>query len=75
MTDEELKQRVAEFFADRFVDVRLLLPHDSGATLSALYESGAPISAREDGADGVLVTARLPQRLVSRYERYRAADP
>jgi len=69
-----LKQRVAEFFADRFVDVRLLLPHDSGATLSALYESGAPISAREDGADGVLVTARLPQRLVSRYERYRADD-
>jgi GTPase len=69
-----LKQRVAEFFADRFVDVRLLLPHDSGSTLSALYESGAPISAREDGADGVLVTARLPQRLVSRYERYRADD-
>ena len=69
-----LKQRVAEFFADRFVDVRLLLPHDSGATLSALYESGAPISAREDGAEGVLVTARLPQRLVSRFERYRADD-
>jgi GTP-binding protein HflX len=67
-----LKQRVAEFFADRFVDVRLLLPHDSGATLSALYESGAPISEREDAAEGVLVTARLPQRLVSRYERYRA---
>jgi GTPase len=71
---EGLKQRVAEFFADRFVDVRLLLPHDRGAALSALYESGAPISAREDGADGVLVTARLPQRLVSRFERYRADD-
>jgi GTP-binding protein HflX len=71
---DTLKQRVAEFFSDRFVDVRLLLPHDSGSTLSALYESGAPISAREDGAEGVLVTARLPQRLVSRYERYRADD-
>jgi GTP-binding protein HflX len=69
---DELKQRVAEFFADRFVDVRLLLPHDRGSALSALYESGAPITAREDGADGVLVTARLPQRLVSRFERYRA---
>jgi GTP-binding protein HflX len=71
---DQLKQRVAEFFADRFVDVRLLLPHDRGAALSALYESGAPITAREDGADGVLVTARLPQRLVSRFERYRADD-
>jgi GTP-binding protein HflX len=71
---DDLKQRVAEFFADRFVDVRLLLPHDRGAALSALYESGAPITAREDAPDGVLVTARLPERLVSRFERYRADD-
>jgi GTPase len=69
---EQLKQRVAGFFADRFVDMRLLMPHDRGAALSELYETGAPIIAREDAADGVLVTARLPQRLVSRFERYRA---
>jgi GTPase len=69
---EQLKQRVAEFFADRFVDMRLLMPHDRGAALSELYETGAPIIAREDAADGVLVTARLPQRLVSRFEPYRA---
>jgi GTP-binding protein HflX len=71
---EQLKQRVAAFFADRFVDMRLLVPHDRGAALSELYETGAPIIAREDAADGVLVTARLPQRLVSRFERYRADD-
>jgi GTP-binding protein HflX len=71
---EQLKQRVAAFFADRFVDMRLLMPHDRGAALSELYETGAPIIAREDAADGVLVTARLPQRLVSRFERYRADD-
>jgi GTP-binding protein HflX len=71
---EELKRRVAAFFADRFVDMRLLMPHDRGAALSELYETGAPIIAREDAADGVLVTARLPQRLVSRFERYRADD-
>ena len=69
---DELKQRVAEFFSDRYVDMRLLLPHDRGAALSALYETGAPITAREDAADGVLVTARLPQRLVSRFESFRA---
>ena len=34
--------------------------------------SGAPITSREDRADGVLVTARLPRRLVCRYEAYRA---
>src|SRR6476619_5852290 len=70
-----LKQRVAEFFAGRFVDVQLLLPHSSGAELSALYESGAPITAREDSAEGVLVSARLPQRLVSRFAAYRADAP
>src|SRR3954466_13517743 len=71
---DELKVRVAEFFADRYVDMRLLLPHDRGAALSALYETGAPIPPREDAADGVLVTARLPQRLVSRFEPFRADD-
>jgi GTP-binding protein HflX len=71
---EQLKQRVAAFFADRFVDMRLLMPHDRGAALSELYGTGAPIIAREDLPDGVLVTARLPHRLISRFERYRADD-
>jgi GTP-binding protein HflX len=69
---DELKARIAEFFADRYVDVSLLLPHDRGAELSALYESGAPISSRVDQAEGVLVNARLPRRLLPRYEAYRA---
>jgi GTP-binding protein HflX len=68
---DELQRRVAEFFADRYIDVRLLVPHDNGAALSALYESGAPITSREDVPDGVLVTARLPRRLVSRFDAYR----
>ena len=71
---EELKSRVATFFADRYVDMRLLLPHDRGAALSELYQSGAPITAREDCPDGVLVTARLPARMVGRYDAYRADD-
>jgi GTP-binding protein HflX len=69
---DELKRRVAGFFAERYVDVRLLVPHDRGAALSALYETGAPITSREDSADGVLVTARLPRRLVNRFESFRA---
>jgi len=69
-----LKQRVAEFFADRYVDVQLLLPHDHGRELSALYETGAPITSREDSAAGVLVSARLPRRLLTRFEAYRADE-
>jgi GTP-binding protein HflX len=69
---DDLKTRVAEFFADRYVDVRLLLPHDRGGELSALYETGAPITSREDSPEGVLVSARLPQRLVERFADYRA---
>jgi GTPase len=68
---DELKQRVAEFFADRYVDVRLLVPHEDGGELSALYRTGAPITAREDAAEGVLVTARLPRELIGRFAAYR----
>ena len=67
----ELKQRIAEFFSGRYVDVRLLVPHGQGGELSALYATGAPITAREDGAEGVLVTARLPREMVGRFAAYR----
>jgi GTP-binding protein HflX len=68
---DELKHRIAEFFAGRYVDVRLLVPHADGGELSALYSTGAPITAREDAAEGVLVTARLPRDLVGRFAAYR----
>ena len=68
---DELKHRIAAFFSDRYVDVRLLVPHGEGGELSALYSSGAPITAREDAAEGVLVTARLPRDLVGRFAAYR----
>jgi GTP-binding protein HflX len=68
---EELKHRIAEFFADRYVDVRLLVPHEDGGELSALYRTGAPITASEDAAEGVLVTARLPRELIGRFAAYR----
>jgi GTPase len=68
---DQLKQRIAEFFADRFVDVRLLMPHTSGSDLSALYSSGAPITDRQDSERGVLVSARLPRALLARFADYR----
>jgi len=68
---DELKRRVADFFSSRYVDVRLLVPHAEGSELSALYSTGAPITAREDAAEGVLVTARLPRDMIGRFAAYR----
>jgi GTP-binding protein HflX len=71
---EELKSRVAERFADRFEPVRLLIPYDEGARLSELYALGAPIEQREDTPDGVLVVARLPRHVLTRYAPFLIAD-
>jgi GTPase len=70
----ELRERIAQRFADRFEDVRLLLPYDEGGKLAELYALGAPIDEREDSEEGVLVRARLPQREVRRFARYLVAD-
>jgi GTP-binding protein HflX len=71
---EELKARIAERFASRFETVRLLLPYEDGGRLSELYALGAPIEAREDTPDGVLVVARLPRHELRRYAPYLIAQ-
>jgi GTP-binding protein HflX len=71
---DALRERIAARFSDRYEDVRLLLPYDEGGKLAELYELGAPIDEREDGEDGVLVRARLPQREVRRFARYLVAE-
>jgi GTPase len=71
---DELRERIAERFAGRYEDVRLLLPYEEGGKLAELYALGAPIDEREDSAEGVLVRARLPQREVRRFAEYLVAD-
>jgi GTP-binding protein HflX len=71
---EDLRARIAERFADRYEDVRLLLPYEEGGKLAELYALGAPIDEREDGEDGVFIRARLPRREVRRFARYLVAD-
>ena len=61
---DELRERIAERFADRFEDVRLLLPYEDGAKLAELYALGAPIDERETEETACYVRARLPQREV-----------
>jgi GTP-binding protein HflX len=70
----ELRERIAALFASRFEDVRLLVPYDQGAALSALYALGAPIDERRDTGDGVLIRAKLPPRDVRRFADYLVAD-
>ncbi len=67
---DDLKARIAERFADRFDEVRLLVPYDEGRVLSDLYALGAPIDERTDTEAGVMVRARLPHRDVRRFVQY-----
>ncbi len=71
---DELRARIAERFAERFEQVRLFVPYDEGDKLSELYALGAPIEERIDGAQGVVVRARLPRSEVRRFARYLVAD-
>ena len=70
---EALKARIANRFADRFEQVRLLVPYDEGRVLSDLYALGAPIDERTDTEQGVMVRARLPHREVRRFAPYLVA--
>jgi len=71
---EELRGRIAARFADRFEQVRLLIPYEDGGKLNELYDLGAPIDDRSDLAEGVLVRARLPRRELRRFAAYLIAE-
>jgi GTP-binding protein HflX len=67
---DELRAHIAEFFAERFELVRLLVPYADGARLNELYALGTPIEEREDTAEGVMVLAHLPRRELPRFIPY-----
>jgi GTP-binding protein HflX len=71
---DELRNRVAERFGERFEPVRLLIPYDEGARLAELYALGAPVDERADRPEGVFVRARLPRREVRRFAPYLIAE-
>ncbi len=72
---DELRARIAERFAPRFVPVRLLIPHAEGRVLADLYATGAPIEERVDRPDGVLLIARLPRAELARHARFLVSEP
>ena len=64
-----LGERVQEAFARTLRDVELLVPYDEGRRLAELYELADGLE-REETADGVRVTARVPASVAARYERF-----
>ncbi len=72
---DELRARIAERFAERFVPVRLVVPHDEGRVLAQLYELGAPIEERVDRPDGVYLVAKLPRSELTRLAPYLVSEP
>jgi GTP-binding protein HflX len=71
---DQLRVRIADHFAERFEEVRLLVPYDEGARLAELYSLGAPIEERKDTAEGVFIRARLPRRDLVRFAPFMIAD-
>ena len=71
---EELRERLAHRFDERFESVRMLLPYDQGARLAELYALGAPIQERVDQPEGVFIRAHLPRRELPRFAPYLLAE-
>jgi GTP-binding protein HflX len=71
---DELRERIADRFADRYEAVHLFVPYEDGAKLAELYELGAPVDEREDRASGVFLRARLPRRELRRFARFLVAE-
>jgi GTP-binding protein HflX len=71
---DTLRARIAERFAERYEDVRLLIPHEQGAKLAELYDLGAPIEERRDEPEGVFVRAKLQRRDAVRFAPFLIAE-
>jgi GTPase len=64
-----LGERVQEAFARTLRAVELLVPYDEGRRLAELHELADGLE-REETAEGVRVTARVPASVAARYERF-----
>jgi GTP-binding protein HflX len=70
----DLTDAVEREFAKRLRAVELLIPFSEGARLAELHEIAGDL-VREDTAEGVRVTARLPAPVADRYARFQVPAP
>jgi GTP-binding protein HflX len=66
---ETLIERIEDEFARTLRDVELLIPYNEGTHLAELHELAGDLE-REETAAGVVVRARLPAGVASRYDRF-----
>jgi GTPase len=66
---EELGEAIADAFERSLQDVELLVPFSEGQTLSELHDVAGDLE-REDTAEGVRVSVRLPAVVAERFDRY-----
>jgi GTPase len=66
---DELTTRIEEEFTRTLRDVELLLPYREGGRLAELHLLAGDLE-REDTAEGVRVSARLPATIAARFERF-----
>jgi GTP-binding protein HflX len=71
---EVLTDRIEDEFARSLHEVELLIPFDEGSWLAELHEIAGDLE-REETADGVRVSARLPATVAARYSRFALARP
>jgi GTP-binding protein HflX len=70
---DELRDRLAAFFAHSLRPVRLLIPYAEAGVIARLRGAAADI-VQESTAQGIVVTARLPEAVAARYDSYSIAD-
>lgn len=66
---ERLIEVIEQAFAERAPVLSLVIPYSDGRALTELYRLDAELS-REDAADGVHITARIPHERVGHFSQY-----
>ena len=61
-----LRDRIGDVFEESLREVELLLPYSEGGMLAELHELAGDLE-REDGAEGVVVRARIPAAVAHRF--------
>jgi GTPase len=69
---ESLKHRIEDEFSKTLREVELLIPYSQGSRLAELHQLAGDLE-REDTADGVKVSARLPSAVAERFSRFQTS--
>jgi GTP-binding protein HflX len=66
---DTLQRRIVKEFRDLWRPVELLVPYEEGGRLAELHEVAGDLE-RQDTADGVRVSARVPAPIAARYAQF-----